>query len=65
MLATMGEKCIEFDVGANNRKTYKRLIIPYVGVIHFTWIPFNIKRKIKSFLGIKAMKKLESFFCEN
>ncbi|MBN8650213.1 MAG: hypothetical protein J0L67_02235 [Cytophagales bacterium] len=45
-----------------NRKTYKRLIIPYLGVIPFTWNPFNLKRKIKSWLGIKARKKRESYF---
>lgn len=45
-----------------NRITYKRLIIPYLGVIAFTWSPFNIKRKIKSLLGIKTRKKRESFF---
>lgn len=45
-----------------NRKTCKRLIIPYVGVIPFSWSPFNIKRKLKSLLGIKTKKKRESFF---
>ncbi|MBN8575719.1 MAG: hypothetical protein J0L66_02210 [Cytophagales bacterium] len=45
-----------------NKKNYKRLIIPYVGVIPFSWSPFNIKKKLKSLLGIKAKKKRESFF---
>ncbi len=45
-----------------NKDTGKRLIIPYIGVIPFTWSPFNIKRKIKSLIGIKAKKKRESFF---
>lgn len=47
-----------------NRKTYKRLIIPYLGFISFTWSPFYIKKKIKSMLGIKAKKKRETFFVQ-
>ncbi|MBL7849458.1 MAG: hypothetical protein JNN04_01060 [Cyclobacteriaceae bacterium] len=45
-----------------NRQTCKRLIIPYVGIIPFSWSPFNVKRKIKASLGIKARKKRDSFF---
>ncbi len=45
-----------------NKRAGKRLIIPYIGVIPFAWSPFNIKRKVKSLMGIKAKKKRESFF---
>ncbi|MCX7745006.1 MAG: hypothetical protein N2167_10630 [Flavobacteriales bacterium] len=45
-----------------NKRSCKRLIIPYIGVIPFMWSPYNMKRKFKSWLGIKAKKKRESFF---
>lgn len=45
-----------------NKKASKRLIVPYLGVIPHSWSPFNIKRKLKSLVGIKAKKKRESFF---
>lgn len=44
-----------------NKYHYKRIIIPYIGVIPYTWSPYNIKKKIKQLFGIKRTKKAETF----
>ncbi len=44
-----------------NKYHCKRFIIPYVGVIPYTWSPYNIKKKIKQFFGVKKTKKSETF----
>lgn len=44
-----------------NRFTGKRIIIPYVGVIPYTWSPFRIKYQLKKFFGIKKSKKADTF----
>lgn len=44
-----------------NKYHYKRIIIPYIGVIPYSLSPFNIKYKIKKLLGIKKTKKAETF----
>ncbi len=44
-----------------NKYHIKRLIIPYVGVIPYTFSPYRLKYKIKQWLGIKKTKKSETF----
>lgn len=44
-----------------NKRVCKRLIIPYLGVVPFSWSPYYIIRKLKAWLGVKAKKKRESF----
>jgi alpha-N-acetylglucosamine transferase len=44
-----------------NKYHYKRIIIPYFGVIPYTWSPYNIKKKIKMLFGIKRTRKAETF----
>jgi alpha-N-acetylglucosamine transferase len=40
-----------------NKYSFKRLIIPYVGVIPYYFSPFYMKRKIKKILGVSMKKK--------
>lgn len=44
-----------------NRYHCKRIIIPYLGVIPYTWSPYRIKYKLKVFFGIRKTKKAETF----
>jgi alpha-N-acetylglucosamine transferase len=44
-----------------NRYHCKRIIVPYIGVIPYTFSPYRIKYKIKQWLGIKKTKKTETF----
>ena len=44
-----------------NRYHCKRIIIPYIGVLPYTWNPYRLKYKLKSFFGIKKTKKSETF----
>ncbi len=44
-----------------NKYTCKRLIIPYFGVIPYSYSPYNIKKKIKKLFGVKKTKKSETF----
>ena len=43
-----------------NRKTYKRLIIPVVGILPYYFSPSVIKGKIKRMLGVKMSGKMRS-----
>lgn len=44
-----------------NKYHCKRIIIPYVGVIPYSFSPYRIKYKLKQLLGIKKTKKAETF----
>ncbi|MGI8952796.1 MAG: hypothetical protein ACR2FN_14575 [Chitinophagaceae bacterium] len=44
-----------------NKYHCKRIIIPYIGVIPYTFSPYHIKYKFKKMLGIKRTKKAETF----
>ena len=44
-----------------NKYHYKRIIIPYFGVIPYRYSPYIIKHKLKRLLGIKKTKKAETF----
>ncbi len=45
-----------------NKITCKRLIIPYIGVIPYSYSPYNIRKKIKRFFGVRYTKKSETFY---
>lgn len=44
-----------------NRSPAKRLIVPYVGVIPGSMSPFNLKRRLKRLLGVRATKKADTY----
>ncbi len=44
-----------------NKYTIKRIVVPYFGVIPYTWSPYSIKKKIKRWFGVKHTKKAETF----
>lgn len=40
-----------------NKKKFKRLYVPYIGVIPYNWSPYNIVFKLKKKIGIKRISK--------
>jgi alpha-N-acetylglucosamine transferase len=44
-----------------NKYHCKRIVVPYLGVIPYTFSPYHLKYKLKQILGIKKTKKAETF----
>lgn len=44
-----------------NKYHCRRIIIPYIGVIPYTWNLYHVKKKLKQLFGIKKTKKAETF----
>jgi alpha-N-acetylglucosamine transferase len=44
-----------------NKYHCKRIIVPYFGAVPYTWSPYRLKYKLKTFFGIKKSKKSETF----
>jgi len=53
---------LPFDKGAKfarkiNKKSFKRIYIPYIGIIPYNWSPINILLKLKKMIGVKSVSK--------
>lgn len=44
-----------------NKIKSRRIIIPYLGIIPYTWNLYHVKKKIKTLFGIRRTKKAETF----
>lgn len=53
---------LPFDKGAKfakkiNKKSFKRIYIPYIGIVPYNWSPVNILLKLKKMIGVKSVSK--------